>query len=316
MGSVSIDPGASVSVKKGTGDDLPLLVMKAAILAVNVLGVAAIVCYCMSIGYFPQGLSISDTLVLVFLAIGYGFFLGIMFLMCYVASWPVTSLLQIARRGILWALAKCSFSWRVRIRRLLRFRAPLPVSKTVPVMLVLVLCLIWLLGWKKFSQIHVFWSDVVAFASLGGIAIFLWKNLVNLPSVSVLPAKYRVVSVVGAMLISAFLVMESKGDLSINAFAMVNLRRDRVSIELDEEYREFAKRVLAEGKTIGDPNGFSIRFPNELQCKSAKGESPFSKDNGGLIKANILFGGVGANYVVEIGGCNFIVPNDKIKVSY
>lgn len=280
-----------------------------------VIGFGFIFIYCRKVGYMPIGISVGDSLVALFVSAWAYLLYFFLFLIILQVSTP---LIWLANK-ITYAITRLYRFLPREKRKKLRLRSRGTIFKTPSrlfcVIIYLFFCLLVLLHREEaIDELGYFWFDVVFFSFVVPCIKMGWRGVaghglfLRMPGVNKLLIGLFVV-------VLLVLISESNTYVSEKIMESVGIRRSEVVVQFDDAYHGFIGRALLDKSVFSTEKGegFSISAPG--LCAERRQEIYFPSKPA-PISADVLFSGIGAYHLVEIQGCRFLVPNERVMVAY
>jgi hypothetical protein len=252
-----------------------------------VAGILVTLIYCGTIGYFPTGLTLGDALFFVAASLSFVLMYSLISAAMLYAGISSSVFLRWLQPLIFFVINK--------VRRLAR-KPPLLIRVSFPIltfdylMPALVGILVFLLN------AIAYYRDIFKAASLTGAILllgFFWGLFNTKPrrkEYNFVKERRLKIGLAVFMYCIPLLVIESKGSFLNLSMAMIGVRVESTSVQLDEKYTEFLKANKI--------------FPSQT---NPLGEGIYED-------VTVLFRGVGSELSVKVDGFSLAIPSDEIIV--
>ncbi|MBW7903216.1 MAG: hypothetical protein H3C26_17215 [Rhodocyclaceae bacterium] len=277
------------------------------------IGFGLIFYYCWSVGYMPAGVSLGDSLVAFFVvAIAYFFYFTLAMLVFYL-SLPTIWLSKVVSGFIAKILRRLPLSKRKTIRRRSVGTIAQSPSRLLCIAVYLVVLLFLLMSKDNITRIsHELWFDVLILCISIPCIRLCWKGILRANFVSyMIHGHMHILIMLSAFFLMFFLT--SRYYLTEGIMRMAGIRKDNVSIMFDDARYKFVRRSILGYEGEENVGAYVIRGPHD--CGREKYGYLIPQKNSPLA-ANIIFSGMGSNYLIEISDCRFLIPIGEVMIAY
>lgn len=245
-----------------------------------VVGFLILFFYCSKNRFFPSGITFGDTFIFAWVSISFGIvynlFVYILFSIGCIEAYIIKKICELIKLFI------HPFS-HAAARQLSIFSSEIPLIKKQNIIVIIGGVLVFLLIVFKFHD-----KDIELYRfSVTGFLVSV--GFLNLPQITKNYTGSYKFGIIASIYLLPLFVGGFTGHTLDQSMRISGLRHDNSIIELNKEYLQFANMVLAE--------------------KNKEGFTPLPNP----ITANILFGGIGTNSLIQINNLNFTISNSVFK---